>query len=115
MQKLKERDLRKICTCCICKKGVLHTEIPLFWHVKVSRYVVSMKAINRQAGMEMFMGGNVALAQVFSADEDMAERIGDEATISFCEDCMLKVNHGLMSAVENECDRKAKETENAGD
>lgn len=106
MKTLNEKELREICKCSKCKKGVMHTGMPFFWHLKISRYGIKSSAVKRQAGLEQFMGGNVALAQVFSTGEDMAERIGDEDSLTFCEDCMLQYNSMLMGILKDINDKK---------
>lgn len=84
---MKEAELRKICKCSFCGEGILHTGLPLFYTLKIARYGVKMSAVKRQAGLEMMMGGHVGLAQVMGPDEDMAENIMKEITLTACESC----------------------------
>ena len=102
MKTLNEEELRKVCKCTSCDKGAMHTGLPTFYTLKLSRYMVKMSSVNRQAGLEQFMGGHVALARVFSDGSDMAERIGEENSITLCEECMQK-DHliGLLCLMED--------------
>ena len=101
MNELNEEELRKVCKCSSCGKGVMNSGFPTFYVFKSSRYFIKMSAVQRQAGLEQFMGGSVALARVFSDGADMAERIGEEIEITLCESCIQK-DHliGLMCLLE---------------
>ena len=99
MKELNEKELRAVCKCANCGKGIMHTGLPLFWVVKVERYGVDGKAIQRQNGLEQMMGGHVALAQVFSPDETMARQIIDKK-FSFCEECMTEKNLFLLGLIQ---------------
>ena len=101
-KELNEEELRAICKCSACGKGVMHTGMPTFYHIKVERYFIKKSAVDRAAGMEQFMGGNVALARVFSTGEPMAVRVGDETPLSFCEDCMQNDHIKIMCMCEKE-------------
>ncbi len=102
MQTLNEEELRKVCKCSSCGKGVMSSGFPTFYTFKASRYFIKMSAVNRQAGLEQFMGGSVALARVFSDGSEMAERVGEEKSITFCETCMQKDNLiGLLCSMED--------------
>jgi len=95
-----EKTLRKVCKCSSCGKGIGHTGIPLFWIVEVKRYGLLAGAIKRQTGLEMQLDNHVALAQVFSPNEKMAEKIlGKKFT--FCETCMQKHNMRLLTFLED--------------
>jgi len=83
---MKEEELRKIAKCAMCGKGIGHTKLPLFWRVRIERYGLKMDALQRQQGLEMFLGGHVTLAQVMGPNEDMAEKISG-VEITLCETC----------------------------
>ncbi len=97
---MKEKELREHSKCSACKKGILHTGVPLFWVVKVSRHGVLMSVLQRQTGMEQLMGGHVALAQILGPQEDMTQPMMEEKTLTFCEDCMINFNTRIMSLTE---------------
>lgn len=83
---MKEKDLREVAKCVKCGKGFGASGLPTFYRVRIQRYGIDMKAIKRQTGLEMMMGGHIALAQVMGPDEDMAEKIS-EKEITLCESC----------------------------
>lgn len=83
---MKEKELREIATCAMCGNKIGHTGLPLFWRVRIRRYGLKADALRRQTGLEMMMGGHVALAQVLGPNEDMAEKIS-EVEITVCENC----------------------------
>lgn len=99
MKELNEKQLREVCKCSSCGKGVMNTGLPLFWVVKVERYGIDHSAIQRQNGLEQMMGGCVALAQVLSPGETMAKQLIDKK-LSFCEDCMHEKTGLLVGIVE---------------
>jgi hypothetical protein len=81
---MKAGDLQK---CALCGKGVLHNGVPLFWRVSLQRMGVDLAAVQRAAGLEMLLGGNVALARILGPNEDVATPVGEGRTILICEQC----------------------------
>lgn len=75
--------------CALCGQGVMHTGVPLFWRVAFRRMGVDLGAVRRAAGMELVMGGHVALARVF-ADPDIANPVAEEHAILVCEECAAR-------------------------
>ncbi len=90
--------------CAFCGKGVMHTGIPLFYRVKIERLGIKGGEVQRAAGMEQFMGGNVALARVFH-DPDLTQVVMDEITVLVCETCSTEPHH-LAMAIESEVQRE---------
>jgi hypothetical protein len=86
---MKEEDLRKSAVCLVCGKPFGSTGLPLFYRVKIERHAVDMKAVQRQQGLAMMLGGNGMLAPVMGPDEDMTDVLSSyEFTV--CEDCSTK-------------------------
>jgi hypothetical protein len=85
--KMKEKELRELAECKMCGKPIGACGIPLFYKVTVSRYGLRADALKRQAGMEMMMNGNVAIAQAMGRNENLAECVMKEKTFSICEAC----------------------------
>jgi len=83
---MKENELRKHAQCSICKKGIGHTGLPLFWTVKIERIGIKMDAVRRQDGLAMMLGGNSILAQAMGADEDMTQTM-ESVELTVCETC----------------------------
>jgi hypothetical protein len=84
---MKEDELRKHTVCSLCGRKLGQTESPFFYTLKVNRYGLDIGAIRRNAGLVEMMGGITALARALSPDEDMAEEVMDEVTVTLCDDC----------------------------
>jgi len=97
---MKERELRQHATCSLCEEKIGHTGLPLFWRVKIERFGIDMRAVQRQTGLAMMLGGNAAIAAAMGPDEDLAAVI-DEVTLTVCETCA--VDRGLPVAALSEC------------
>jgi len=87
---MKEKEFRDHVMCDICHRKIDTSGLPLFWTVKFQRWGIDYKAVARQDGLATFLGGHAELAQVMGADEDMAERVGEEREITVCEICAGK-------------------------
>lgn len=83
---LKQRDLT---ACAVCGKGVMHDGTPTFYRIQIEHYVVDIRAVQRQCGLEQMLGGAAALAQVMGPDDDMAKR-AYAGTAIVCQPCSLK-------------------------
>lgn len=83
---MKHKDIKP---CCRCGEGVMATGLPLFYRVTIERMGVDMKAVERQSGLEMMLGGNAMLANVMGVDADIAVPIGDAQTGLLCNKCLL--------------------------
>ncbi len=86
---MKERELSKLIVCSCCNQPVTHTKVPLFWKVKVERFGINLKAVERQLALGTFMGSS-ALASVMGPDEDLAMPVMEPKEISLCEECALR-------------------------
>lgn len=79
--------------CAICRKGVMHTGLPLFWRIHIERIGVDMQAVQRQHGLEQFFGGTspgaVVLADVFSDGTPVGKPLNEGTTVLVCEDCAM--------------------------
>ena len=84
---MKERELRQHTQCDLCHRKLGQTEIPLFWMVTVERYGLDLKAIERQQGMAMMMGGNATLAMHMGPDENLAQQLMEATKLTVCETC----------------------------
>ena len=82
---MKKSEIKK---CGFCKKGVMHNQDLTFYRVTASRSIINVGAIQRQNGLEMFMG-NAAIASVMGPDEDMAEEITKFEDVFICESCAM--------------------------
>lgn len=82
---LSRKDLSK---CSLCGEGVLHDGSVCFYRVNVAQAIIDVSAVQRTHGLEMMMGGNAALADVFSPDQDLAQEI-TSPTVNVCASCMM--------------------------
>lgn len=87
---MKEAELRAVAKCAGCDKPFGHTGLPLFWRVTIERYGVDALAIQRQTGLEMMLGGHVAIAQAMGPNEDMAKPMMEPVTVTLCEHCAIQ-------------------------
>ena len=103
---MKQTDFKP---CARCKKGVMHTGLPLFYRVTVERMGVDGRAVNRQAGLEQFLGGNAQIANIMGSNEDMGLPIGPAAQGLLCETCANDMDNcfALISEALNEQQREA--------
>lgn len=83
---MKEAELRKYAKCSICGRLIGHTGLPLFWTVRIERFGIDMRAVQRQDGLSAFLG-SASLAGVMGPNEDMAQRLMEPVTLSVCETC----------------------------
>lgn len=105
---MREKELREVAKCIGCGKAFGHTGLPLFWRVTIERYGVDMKAINRQQGLTMMLGGNALLAQVMGADEEMATCLSSQK-VTLCEECAMK-EHNLFVLSEKAAEQSVQRT-----
>lgn len=80
----KQSDIKP---CAICRKGLMHAGMPLFYRIAVERLGFDGEAIRRQQGLEMMMGKAAALAAVMGPNEDIATVLDGPTTILICETC----------------------------
>ena len=95
---MKEKELRKICTCNICHNQIGNSKIPLFWRVKLERHGINAAAITMQQGLGMMVGAR--LAMVMGPDEEMTEIISSKE-ITVCENCAGKFTSVYEMAMED--------------
>ena len=75
--------------CPLCGKGLMHSGIPLVWKFTIQRIGVGHRKVQQEAGLEMMLGGSVALASVFSPNSDFGVKIDEPKTLIICEPCAL--------------------------
>lgn len=75
-------------TCASCGQGV-GIAGPVFYRVKVEQLVLDVRAVQREVGLEMMMGGNVALARALSPERDFAKPFR-EAEVLLCGACGIE-------------------------
>lgn len=95
MSGMREKELREAAICVVCRKPFGASGIPLFYRVRVQRFGVDVPAVQRQAGLEMQLGGAVALAQVMGPNEELAKEL-TSVEFTVCEPCSLDFDRGSM-------------------
>ena len=102
---MKERELRQHATCSLCRKAIGHTGLPLFWRVKIEYFGIDMRALQRQQGLGLMIGG--ALAMHMGPDEDMAKLI-HETTLTVCETCAAERDLPVAALAEYDAPESAR-------
>lgn len=82
-QTFKRTDIQP---CTACSRGIAKGG-PIFYRVRVDRFVLNHGAIQRQAGLEMMLGG--PLASIMGPDESLAGQL-DTGTMLICGDCIMR-------------------------
>lgn len=83
---IKQSRIRK---CGMCGRGIMECGSQIFYIVEVKQCILDLRAIARQNGLEMMLGGNAAIANAMGPNEDLAkEMFAEEKWICF--DCSLK-------------------------
>lgn len=73
--------------CAVCRKGIMHAGLPLFYKVTVTRLGIDARAVQRQSGLEQMLGGNAAIARALSPNDELAQVMNGPRTIIICELC----------------------------
>jgi hypothetical protein len=77
---------KELAKCALCKKGVMHAGVPIFFRVTVERFGVDLRAVEREHGLEL-LTGSPALANVFSDGRPLASRMDLPGTLTVCMGC----------------------------
>lgn len=96
---MKEKELRRLATCSLCGQKIGHTGLPLFWVVRVERYGVDLRSVERQQGLGMFLG-SAAIAMAMGPDEDVARPVIEPITLSVCEACACEDSRPVAALAE---------------
>lgn len=82
---MKEKELRRHADCNICGLKIGASGLPLFWRVTVERFGLDAAACQRQHGLGMAFGAE--LAMVMGPDEDLAKPMMEPRVVTVCETC----------------------------
>ncbi len=91
---MKQNEFKK---CALCKRGVMHSGMPIFFRVTVERMGIDLAAVQRQHGLEMMIG---PLAAAMGTDDDLAKSIDSERNIIICEECAQENGYYLLRLME---------------
>lgn len=79
-------ELRASNKCGLCGRAILHTRLPIFWKIKISRFGVRVDKARRVDALAQVVG-NQRIAEVLSPDTDMVEPLMDPVELAVCEPC----------------------------
>ena len=96
---MKQTDIKK---CAICKNGMMHKGMPIFYTIKIQRHSIDLGACQRQNGLEQFFGGHAELAGIMGPNEDMTKQITEETELWVCDNCANKDLLSLLAVIEEE-------------
>ena len=82
---MKEKELREASVCGMCGNKIGAAGVPLFYRVKIQRFALNLSALQRQQGLGMMVGAQ--LAQVLGPNEELAEPLMDALEFTICEAC----------------------------
>lgn len=106
----KRKDIQD---CVHCNRGVAHSNNITFYELKIKRYVLDLREIQKEHGLETFFGGGnqgATLASVMGANPDIAKELSKEIKVLICEDCAI--SNLLIAALHEEAlDKLEKEKE----
>ena len=100
MRVMNEMELRKHAECSVCHKKIGHNGALFFWIVKIERFMVDMRNIERQDGLSAFYLGNAVLANVMGDDKDMAQAVTKPIELTLCERCAVDANYPIAHLAE---------------
>ena len=86
---MKEKELRELATCKVCREKIGQKQLPILWKVKAERHGLDAGALQRQQGLGMMLGGHGLLAQTMGPDENMTKVLSDQ-TCMICDECMIE-------------------------
>lgn len=67
----------------------MHSGDFLFYRIKIERFGVDIKAVQRQHGLEL-MTGSPALAHILGPDEDIAIPVDEPDEALVCDECAME-------------------------
>lgn len=81
--------------CIGCGKGVMHDNCIAFYRVSIDRMVANLAAIQKQAGLEMMIGGNARIAMAMGPDDDIA-KVFAQHVVLVCLECSMRPLASLL-------------------
>ena len=99
----KRNEIQK---CLLCKEGIGHNDDLRFHRLSLESFQIDIGAVQRAHGMELQMGGHVALANIMGPDEDLAKSLGASKRFIICDTCYRtkKIPLALIRNLLNEQD-----------
>ena len=111
---MKQNEFKR---CILCGEGMMHNRDIQFYTVAVKTFIIDLRAVQRQAGLEMYFGGGAAggsLAAAMGTNEDLAKQASDSGDMFVCTQCMLEHGLGALHMTEMAEERGADAPERSG-
>jgi hypothetical protein len=86
---MKAADLLMHAKCSVCLNPIGHTQLPLFWVVRVERHGIDLRAVQRHDGLAMMLG-SAHLAEIMGPDEELTQPVMEAIELTVCERCMME-------------------------
>jgi len=83
---MKEKELRENSICSFCGEKIGNGGL-FFWRIRLERFGVDIRAVSRQQGLTMMLGGHAQLAMAMGLDEEMAIPVMAPLTLVVCDPC----------------------------
>lgn len=91
-------DLRK---CTLCGRGMMECGSPVFYEITARTCALDFQSIQQQAGMEMLLGGNAAVAAAMSPTTTVAHRLPATRHL-VCAECALGSEQPVARFIESD-------------
>jgi hypothetical protein len=81
-------SLRDIRPCDLCGRKLCHTQLPLFWRIRIERMAIDLKVAQQLEGLSMFLGSS-QMAEAFAPSTDLVKPMDQPDELLVCEHCAL--------------------------
>lgn len=101
---MKNKDLKP---CALCRKGLLHAGLPLFWQLTIQRQGIDGRKL-RELQATTHLLGNFGLAEVMTGNDSITQPVGEPIQLLVCETCATQSldHHCVVSLAEIGTDTK---------
>jgi hypothetical protein len=88
VQGVTDFDRKELQKCAVCRRGVMHDGQVAWYEVKIAQVVADIRSIREQAGLELQMGGNAALAAIMAPTTKVGSRL-PATRLLICQPCFM--------------------------
>ena len=93
MEGLKRDELKH---CALCNRGVMHDNNISFYRITIQQFLIDVRAVQQQAGLELMMGGHAAIAHALGPDANLAKAPCPAQSHLICQECALMGQGSLI-------------------
>lgn len=108
---MKEQELREHAVCSLCNHPIGTAGVPIFYRLKIDTFGLDLNALQRQQGLTMQLGGHAALAAAMGPDEDLAQPMGETATLTVCQHCAINARYPVAFLIETATEAETEGTD----